>query len=163
MLGKILKRTLLGILVSASLSVASVAAPVGWDEAGKEWLSQQSEHFSVHFVDGHQQSAAKVLDVAERVRQEQLPFFQSAPEARTEIVLVDDFDFSNGWATPLPFAQIRLFMSPPEDGGDLATSDDWLHLLIRHEYAHIMHMELASGAKFCRKCLGVRHFSSPMP
>jgi len=162
MLGKILKRTLLGILVSASLSAASVAAPVGWDEAGKEWLSQQSEHFSVHFVDGHQQSAAKVLDVAERVRQEQLPFFQSAPEARTEIVLVDDFDFSNGWATPLPFAQIRLFMSPPEDGGDLATRDDWLHLLIRHEYAHIMHMELANGApKILQKVFGRQAFFFP--
>lgn len=163
MLGKILKRTLLGMLVGAGLSSASLmAAPVGWDEEGKDWLSQQSEHFSVHFVDGHQQSAAKVLDIAERVRQEQLPYFQSAPVERTEIVLVDDFDFSNGWATPLPFAQIRLFMSPPEDGGDLATSDDWLHLLIRHEYAHIMHMELATGVpKVLQKIFGRQPFFFP--
>lgn len=163
MLGKTLKRTLLGILVSAGLSSASLmAAPVGWDEEGKDWLSQQSEHFSVHFVDGHQQSAAKVLDIAERVRQEQLPYFQSAPVERTEIVLVDDFDFSNGWATPLPFAQIRLFMSPPEDRGDLATSDDWLHLLIRHEYAHIMHMELATGVpKVLQKIFGRQPFFFP--
>lgn len=162
MLGKILKRTLLGIMVSASLSTTAAAAPVGWDEAGKEWLSQQSAHFSVHFVEGHEQSAARVLDIAERVRREQLPFFQSAPQARTEIVLVDDFDFSNGWATPLPFAQIRLFMSPPEDGGDLATSDDWLHLLIRHEYAHIMHMELATGVpKVLQDVFGRQAFFFP--
>ncbi|WP_299017907.1 hypothetical protein [uncultured Photobacterium sp.] len=158
-----LKQTLVGMLVSASLSAASVmAAPVAWDEGSKTWLTQQSEHFSVHFVDGHQQMAAKALDIAERVRSEQLPFFNSAPQARTEMVLVDDFDFSNGWATPLPFAQIRLFMSPPEDGGDLATNDDWMHMLIRHEYAHIMHMELAAGApKVLQKIFGRQAFFFP--
>ncbi|MCW8328375.1 hypothetical protein MD588_06095 [Photobacterium sp. SDRW27] len=147
MAGKTFKQTLTGMLVGIGLLSATTvsATPVAWDAEGKVWLSQQSEHFSVHFVDGHQQSAAKALDIAERVHREMKPYFQSAPEERTEMVLVDDFDFSNGWATPLPFAQIRLFMSPPEDGGDLATSDDWLHMLIRHEYAHIMHMELSTG------------------
>ncbi|UXI03206.1 hypothetical protein [Photobacterium sp. TY1-4] len=146
MSGKRLQRTLLGGLVAAGLVSGAVnAQPVAWDTPGTQWYSQQSEHFTVHFVDGHQQSAAKVLDIAEQVRQDQLPYFQSAPGERTEIVMVDDFDVSNGWATPLPFAQMRLFMSPPEDGGDLATSDDWLHMLIRHEFAHVMHMEMAEG------------------
>ncbi|WP_064607345.1 hypothetical protein [Photobacterium sp. J15] len=158
-----LKRTLVGLLVTAGLSATSaVASPVAWDESGKDWLTQESEHFSVHFVDGHQQMATKALDIAERVRTEQLPFFKSAPQDRTEMVLVDDFDYSNGWATPLPYAQIRLFMSPPEDGGDLATNDDWLHMLIRHEYAHIMHMEMSTGVpKTLQSIFGRQAFFFP--
>jgi len=164
MAGNTFKQTIIGMLVSIGLSSAAsvTATPVAWDDSDKAWLSQQSEHFSVHFVDGHQQSAVKALDIAERVHREMLPYFQSAPDARTEMVLVDDFDFSNGWATPLPFAQIRLFMSPPEDGSDLATSDDWLHLLIRHEYAHIMHMELSSGVpKTLQNIFGRQAFVFP--
>ena len=65
-------------------------------------------------------------------------------------------------ATPLPFAQIRLFMSPPEDGSALATGDDWLHLLIRHEYAHIMHMELSTGVpKTLQNIFGRQFFVFP--
>ena len=164
MSGKKFKRSLVGMLAGIGLlsAVPVTANPVAWDESGKTWQSQQSEHFSVHFVDGHQQSAAKALDIAERVHREMLPFFQSAPDVRTEMVLVDDFDFSNGWATPLPFAQIRLFMSPPEDGSDLSVNDDWLHSLIRHEYAHIMHMELSSGVpKTLQNIFGRQFFVFP--
>ena len=123
-----------------------MATPVAWDHEQQVWLTQQSDHFTISFVDGHQLNAARALDIAEQVHNELLPFFKSAPQQRTEIVLVDDYDFSNGWATPLPFAQIRLIMSQPEDISSLAGNDEWLHLLIRHEYTHIMHMELAGGA-----------------
>ncbi|MEH6533363.1 MAG: hypothetical protein V7735_18720 [Photobacterium frigidiphilum] len=164
--GSTLKRTvyigthiclLVGILlcVGSILPSAMAAQSVSWDRQNQTWLSQQSEHFTIHFRDGHQSQAAKSLDIAERVHSEMLPFFIHAPENRTEIVLVDDFDFSNGWATPFPFAQIRLFMSPPEDVNGLEANDEWLHMLIRHEYAHIMHMELGAGAvKGVRKVLG---------
>lgn len=121
--GSTLKRTvyigthiclLVGLLlgVSSIVPAAVAAQSVSWDSQNQTWLSQQSDHFTINFRDGHQSQAAKSLDIAERVHNELLPFFISAPENRTEIVLVDDFDFSNGWATPFPFAQIRLFMSP---------------------------------------------------
>ena len=74
MAGKHFRQALLaGVVLLTAGPVA--AAPVGWEESGKPWLSQQSEHFSVHFVDGHQQSAARVLDIAERVHREMVPFF----------------------------------------------------------------------------------------
>ncbi|MFT6986383.1 MAG: hypothetical protein ACJAT7_002218 [Psychromonas sp.] len=123
-----------------------MASPVAWDQQQQVWLTQQSENFTISFVDGHQHNAARALDIAEQVHTELLPFFKSAPKNRTEIVLVDDYDYSNGWATPFPFAQIRLIMSQPDDVNYLENYDEWLHLLIRHEYAHIMQIELAGGA-----------------
>ncbi|WP_019614729.1 PD40 domain-containing protein [Psychromonas ossibalaenae] len=139
----ILTAALSGLCLSAP---AVTANPVAWDQQEQVWLSQQSAHFTISFLDGHQLNAARALDIAERVHSELLPFFEKAPVDRTEIVLVDDYDFSNGWATPMPFAQIRLIMSPPEDVNDLEANDEWMHMLIRHEYVHIMHMELSGGA-----------------
>ncbi|MGF1682112.1 hypothetical protein [Photobacterium minamisatsumaniensis] len=154
---------LAALAMSASGIVTPVfSAPVGWEEAGKPWLSQSTPHFTIHYEKGHQEVAERALDIAEQVHRDLRPFFSSLPSNKTEIVLVDDFDFSNGWATPLPFAQIRLYMSPPEEGSDLAFSDEWLHMLIRHEYVHIAHMELATGAPSAlQKVFGRQGFLFP--
>ncbi|PSW20522.1 hypothetical protein C9I98_06630 [Photobacterium sanctipauli] len=156
-----------GVLTALAIALGGMAAPisampVGWEEAGKPWLSQGSPHFTIHYVQGHQDAAERALDIAEQVHRDLRPFFSTMPAKKTEIVLVDDFDFSNGWATPLPFAQIRLYMSPPEEGSDLAFSDEWLHMLIRHEYVHIAHMELAAGApKALQNVFGRQGFLFP--
>jgi hypothetical protein len=121
------------------------ASPVAWDQPGETWLSQDSANFTISYLAVHQKTAQRALDIAERVHNELLPFFTYSPKTRTEIVLVDDYDTSNGWATAVPFAQIRLYMRQPEDVDNLEANDEWLHLLIRHEYVHIMHMELSSG------------------
>ncbi|PSW04351.1 hypothetical protein [Photobacterium lipolyticum] len=55
------------------------AKPVAWDQQDQIWLSQQSEHLSIHFLAGHQQSTANVLDIAERVHRVLLPFFKHTP------------------------------------------------------------------------------------
>ncbi|WP_430459872.1 hypothetical protein ACQUQU_11715 [Thalassolituus sp. LLYu03] len=120
------------------------AIPAAWDKRGQVWKTLESEHFDVHFSDGYQPMAQRALDIAEQVHTELVPFFGQAPDERTQMVLVDDFDYSNGWATPLPFVQIRLFASPPEEVAGLDHMDEWLHGLIRHEYVHILHLNMAS-------------------
>ncbi|WP_038125482.1 hypothetical protein [Vibrio nigripulchritudo] len=132
-------------MLSTIFSILANAQSVAWDQKDDIWLTQQTEHFSVNFRKGHEEQAIRVLDIAEQVHLELEPFFDSAPSDKTEIVLVDDYDYSNGWATPLPFAQIRLIMSPPEDVNSLEDNDEWMHMLIRHEYTHIMHMEMGGG------------------
>lgn len=122
------------------------ALPVAWDETDDRWLSRHSEHFDIHYRQGYEDMAQHALDIAEQVHTELVPFFGQAPETPTQLVLTDEVDYSNGWATPVPFAQIRLFASPPEDVAGLEHMDEWLHGLIRHEYVHTLHMELQRGA-----------------
>ena len=118
-----------------------------WDrEEEGPWLMQESEHFVITYPAKNSALADKSLNIAERVHQELLPFFGGSPSDKTQMVLVDDFDVSNGWATFFPFAQIRLYTSPPDTISGLEESDDWLHTLIRHEYVHILHMEMASAS-----------------
>ncbi|TWI72469.1 hypothetical protein LZ24_01611 [Desulfobotulus alkaliphilus] len=130
------------MLVFSLAAPAAQALSVAW---GGSWKTLQSEHFEIHFEDGFQDMARRCLAIAEGVHRELLPFFGSGPANRTHIVLSDDTDFSNGWATVLPYGRIRLFVSAPSDPGSLESYDEWLHLLIRHEYVHILHMEMGRG------------------
>ncbi|MDY0161645.1 hypothetical protein [Desulfobotulus sp.] len=134
------------------LPVSGYAQPVAW---GGGWRTLSSEHFEIHFQEGLQEMALRCLSIAEGVREELLLWFRSAPQGPVHMVLSDETDFANGWATPLPFAQIRLFVPNPEDAGSLEHYDEWMHILIRHEYAHILHMELGQGVvSMGRRILG---------
>ncbi|WP_152557162.1 hypothetical protein, partial [Photobacterium sanctipauli] len=44
-----------GVLTALAIALGGMAAPisampVGWEEAGKPWLSQGSPHFTIHYV-----------------------------------------------------------------------------------------------------------------
>ena len=148
-------RLMLTFMISlVTLSVQ--ATSVSWDESeGGDWKTRESDHFVIHFREDQSESADKSLNIAERVHNELVPFFGYEPEEKTQMVLVDDFDLSNGWATVIPYAQIRLFSSPPEDVNSLESNDDWLHLLIRHEYTHILQMDMGRGTPLAgRSILG---------
>ena len=125
------------------------AEPVAWDGPGAAgWLTRSSQHFIVHYPKGEDYDAlaSRSLGGAEQVYSELLPFFSRAPELKTHLVVSDDHDIANGWATFFPYPQIRLYLTPPYELSGLQNFDDWLSLLIRHEYVHILHMELAKQA-----------------
>jgi len=133
------------LLTLLCISVPAGAEPVAWNKPGDQWLSRFSDHFTIHYLQGYDDMAVRALHIAEQVHGELVPFFTAAPAERTQLVLTDSFDYSNGWATPWYFNQIRLYASPPEDVGGLEHMDDWLHGLIRHEYVHILHIDLRRG------------------
>jgi len=151
----------ISILVLNLMSLASSQANfAAWDQTpeGKDatqWLVKESEHFTITYPLSNSVMADKALNIAERVHDELVPFFGQAPKAKTQMALVDDFDFSNGWATFFPFAQIRLFSSPPDSINGLEVNDDWLQTLIRHEYVHVLHLEMDRTApEAMRKIFG---------
>ncbi|WP_217539823.1 TolB [Vibrio metschnikovii] len=149
---------IMGLMACLGLHSPHVLAePVAWDQAGQVWQTQQSAHFIVHFRRELANSAARALDIAEQVHQELASQFAQMPAEKTHLTLVDDYDYSNGWATPLPYAQIRLIINPPSTVNGLEGNDEWLHLLIRHEYTHIIHMEMSDGAVTIGRGIVGRH------
>ena len=138
------------------------AEAVGWQYQGQHWFSLQSEHFVVNYPSGLEDIAHRTVQIAEQTHTELSAWFGSQPEHPTQVVLVDDFDAANGWATPLPFAQMRLYISPPDQVSGLEHYDDWLSLLIRHEYTHVLHTDLQRGAvRQSRNLFGRMWFSFP--
>lgn len=139
----VLWRTVLSLCLL--LSGVSQAEPVAWGEQ-TTWLSSSSEHFDIHYPSSLKAMAMRSLAIAEGVHKQLVPIMGWQPKAKTQLVLVDDYDLANGWATPFPYNQIRLYTSAPDGVNGLEQMDEWLHGLIRHEYVHILQLDMAYGA-----------------
>lgn len=116
---------------------------VGW--ARDRWLTAETEHFRIHYEKRHEDWVGKVARSAEGAHARISPRLNWTPKQKTELTLVDDFDASNGWAKTIPFPSIRVYLTPPDAINSLESSDDWLDLLLDHEYTHILHTDKSAG------------------
>jgi len=122
-----------------------------------EWQSIETPHFHVHFPQGLETPGRRAAYIAESVHEELSDAMDWQPRQKTHLVITDQFDQANGWATPIPYNTITLYLTPPDDLSSLGQHDGWMRLLITHEYAHILHLDKARGFPHgARRVLG-RH------
>ena len=62
-----------------------------------------------------------------------------------QVILVDQTDLSNGWATPVPYNTIEITAVPPPPESLIGNTTDWLELVFTHEYTHILHLDRSRG------------------
>ncbi len=132
-----------GIVSSALLLFCMAAFAV---DPTLDWRTLQTSHFNIHFSPAEEGFAARVAKIAERVHQRLSRKFQWQPRGRTEVVLSDESGLPNGMASVVPFDRMLLYPTVPDDIRGLEDSDDWLEMLFVHEYAHVLHLDRASGA-----------------
>jgi hypothetical protein len=139
-------RRLLGssVLIAALLSSAAAFASERYDPRLR-FRSIRTEHFTIHFHQGGDRQAQRLARIAEEVHGTLSPMLQSGPRRHTHVILVDQHDEANGWATPLPFNTIEISASAPDPSGLLGHTDDWLRLVFTHEYVHILHLDRSRG------------------
>lgn len=119
------------------------------------WYTLRTPHFVIHFHHGLKDTAQTVARLAERTHEQLSALFAWSPAQPTEIVLSDEVEVANGFSQPLPRNRLTLWITDPDE----VESDvgPWLESLIVHEYAHTLHLDMASGApKFLRDIFG-RH------
>ena len=111
------------------------------------WMTLTSPHFLIHYHQGEEALAKRVVVLAEDVHTRLVPRLKSQPHERTHIVLVDALDDANGSATPLPYNLITLYITQPFGESIFGASnyDDWMRLLITHEYTHIVQLDMVNG------------------
>lgn len=110
------------------------------------WKTLESEHFLIHYHQGEAPLANELASIAEHQHRRLSQSLNWNPKDKTHIVLTDRFDFSNGWATPLPQNHITLITTPPTNSNGLEDYDHWLELVFIHEYTHILHTDMAQGS-----------------
>lgn len=135
-----LRRIAWGALVAllpASPAVGQAPPPDG------AWTTVESEHFRVTYPAGLDDLGREVAARAERAWDRLAEAFVGPPPGRTEILLTDHVDVSNGSARVTPFKQITVFARPPVDGFGLSHFDDWLELVLTHELAHVFHLDVS--------------------
>jgi len=114
-------------------------------EITKDWKTLESEHFRIHHESDHLEYAQNLATIAERVHGKLSGWLLWHPLDKTEIVLLDTVDLSNGSATPLPYNRISIYMPPPVDG-ELMDQAPWLEMVFTHEYVHILQLDMVFGA-----------------
>ncbi|MDH5259244.1 MAG: hypothetical protein OEX07_14615, partial [Gammaproteobacteria bacterium] len=108
-----------------------------------KWNTIETPHFLIHYHTGLQLPANEIADQAEDVHQEITAYFNWVPKEKTHIVVSDQSESPNGFASVFPNNRIELLMAPPSEVSGLEDYKDWKRLVLRHEYVHIVHLDKA--------------------
>jgi hypothetical protein len=104
----------------------------------------RTAHFDIHAHQGEEVLARRVAAIAERVRARFEPTL-GRPRGRVQVIVVDQSDLSNGWATPFPYDTIEITATPPPLESLIGNTSDWLEVVFTHEYTHILHLDRTRG------------------
>ena len=116
-----------------------------------------TRHFDIHFHQGEEQQARRLAELAEEISS-RLEKRLGRPVGRINVVLVNQSDLPNGWATPVPFNLIEITAAGPGGESLIGNTSDWLALVFTHEYTHIQHLDRSRGW-----IGGLRHVFGRMP
>ncbi|HEX6576521.1 MAG TPA: hypothetical protein VF042_16250, partial [Gemmatimonadaceae bacterium] len=108
------------------------------------WRTIATQHFYIHFPRGLEEQGKRGAVDAERAFAE-LSTELKAPKGKIDLVISDNVDYVNGYATPYPSNRIVVYAHPPVDAPELRNYDDWLRLVITHELTHVFHLDRADG------------------
>lgn len=133
-------------MAAVVLLVATTGRPAAAVDPFDDWKTLTSPHFEIHYPRDLAEDAEGLAARAEAIHERLTGRLEWTPSRRTQLVLTDDSDLSNGFATPVPFNKIQAWLVPPDAASTLSDHGDWLTLLITHEYTHTLHVDRASGA-----------------
>jgi hypothetical protein len=104
------------------------------------WFTIESEHFRVHFQEGNNRFAQLTSWIAEEIYPKITGLYKFEPDTKTDIVLNDRQDYSNGAAY---FFDNQIEIWIPSLNTPLRGTHDWLWDVITHEFAHIVQLQVA--------------------
>ena len=136
----VVRWTVLGVLL---LDAAVAAAATRYDPKLR-FRTISTNRFDIHFHQGEESLARRLAGFVEAAAAE-VDAAVGAAVGRIQIILVDQDDLSNGWATPIPYNTIEIAAASPPAESAIGNTEDWLRLVFVHEYAHIAHLSRAGG------------------
>ena len=109
------------------------------------WRTIDTPHFRINFEERLESLARRTADRAERAYAILSEELVEPPANRIEMVVADNVDFANGYATPFPTNRVVIYAHPPIDNPELSYYEDWLQLLVLHELVHVFHLDTSRG------------------
>ena len=140
---------LAGVLASARLARADVDTDVDEDTRAlpqptlpsARWLTLETPHFELHFYPEEREFAEKSARAAERAYRLVTRYLNWEPKGRVSVLLTDQGDAANGGASSVPYNFIYAYGAPPDGMDELSDFDDFVKLLITHEFTHVAHLD----------------------
>jgi hypothetical protein len=131
-------------LLVAALLVSAARASVAQVAPNADWRTLHTKHFRIHFASPLETEARRAAVNAERAYA-QLSTELVPPRGIIDLVLSDDVDYVNGYATTYPSNRIVVYANPPTDASGLRRYEDWNALVVTHELTHIFHLDRTRG------------------
>jgi WD40-like Beta Propeller Repeat len=132
------------LLTSLVLLAPALAAASGRYDPRLRFQTISTPRFDIHFHQGEEAQARRLVMLAEAVAAD-LDTTLGPPSGRVQVILVNQSDLSNGWATPIPFNTIEIVAAAPDGSSLIGNTDDWLRMVFAHEYTHIVHLSRGRG------------------
>lgn len=111
----------------------------------EDWKVIETEHFRITFpaaLTESAQRAARFYEEAHTFLSHELVW---ESRNRVPVLLLDNTDSANGVTSPVERLGMILQITPPENWFSTTYYDDWLRLLIIHEYTHYLNMDATRG------------------
>jgi hypothetical protein len=156
--GAITRATILASIICGGI-VTGAGAQGGVPFA--RYSSFETAHFIVTFHTGLDDYARRAAERAEAAHARLARAYGSAPGGKIRLVLLDQGDVFNGFATPAPTNRIVAFAHTPVEDALFFTSDP-VELLVTHELAHVFHLDGARrGWRVLRGIFGRHRLTFP--
>ncbi|MCM2276723.1 MAG: hypothetical protein NDJ89_01445 [Oligoflexia bacterium] len=110
-----------------------------------DWKSLETEHFRLQFPAELSEVARKSAEHFEEAHRLLAPMLHWEPRHKVSVTLADNVDAANGLTSPMGRFGIILLTTPPENWFSTYYYDDWLRLLVIHEYTHYLNMDPSVG------------------
>jgi hypothetical protein len=141
-------------LLAAAAILAAGAAEAASFPPSFRFRTLRAARVSVHYQVGLEALAREAVGLSEEILGRYLERYPT-PLPHVHVVLADNVDDPNGFATPLPYPLVHLRAVAPDGTDELGNHEGWLRLLLSHELLHIVHIEQARGfPRALRKVLG---------
>ncbi len=115
------------------------------DDPDLDYFTITTEHFHVHYFTGLEDLARKVAVTSEEAHTIIAPLLDWTPAARTHVMVLDKLDTANGYAQVFGRNFFAVYGMPPESDSVLGYYDDWIRILVYHEYVHVLHLDTTHG------------------
>lgn len=156
----------LALIASASFlgsvpatSQAAIAAPSFLESAGlspyTRYRTFETGHFIFTYADGYFEFTKLAATHFEHAYSVLAPLLKWTPRQKTSVVIADNADAANGFAMPSLRVGMVLIATPPESWFSTAYTEDWIKLLVFHEYTHFLNIDPTTGwMEWIRKIFG---------
>lgn len=111
------------------------------DDPQLRYRTIETPNFWVHYYVGTEELAQRVAVLSEQAHADLVASLNWTPSGRTHVLINDKLDTANGSATVFGRRHINIYGMAPESDSVLGFYDDWLRILVYHEYVHILHLD----------------------
>ncbi|MDH4469195.1 MAG: hypothetical protein QE271_14145 [Bacteriovoracaceae bacterium] len=106
---------------------------------------ERTTEFFIHYLEQDQAFADKVIKVAKEDFSKLHEYFDYIPRANIHFTVNQMANSANGSALVFPYNMINLINFPPFGDSSLMGTQDWVRVLVVHEYTHILTIEMTHG------------------